>query len=409
MNNSKIKPILKVKGKILKMDYKKKYEELLEKNAVLQEQYIEKVKEKDHKLPALFNSIDSTFQLISPIYDENDIVVDYYYKNVNNKFISKIGKTREEIIDKRGTDIIGFIEDYWFKSIEKVIKIGNPIIYRNYSDTRKTYFEFYAWKVNEKDVAVLLNDLTAQKENERFLFDSKEEIDKLTISKERLIAVIAHDLRSPFNAIIGFSNLLIDSVTHQQDLEETLDYSKIIHGKAKETLVLLDNLLDYGNLNSKYVHFDPKRIPLSSIIDQTIKSHLPEATLKNISLTCNVEEQLYVYVDKIMLEAVIRNLISNALKFSYLDSNVTVYMKQIGDDCKVTVTDNGVGIPFDKQADLFSFKTNRTTKGTLDEKGSGLGLLICREYLERNNGAISVKSEIGHGSEFTFTLPLVAS
>ena len=97
------------------------------------------------------------------------------------------------------------------------------------------------------------------------------------------------------------------------------------------------------------------------------------------------------------------------MKFSYLDSNVTVYMKQIGDDCKVTVTDNGVGIPFDKQADLFSFKTNRTTKGTLDEKGSGLGLLICREYLERNNGAISVKSEIGHGSEFSFTLPLVAS
>ena len=87
--------------------------------------------------------------------------MDYYYKNVNNKFISKIGKTREEIIDKRGTDIIGFIEDYWFKSIEKVIKIGNPIIYRKYSDTRKTYFEFYAWKVNEKDVAVLLNDLTA--------------------------------------------------------------------------------------------------------------------------------------------------------------------------------------------------------------------------------------------------------
>ncbi|MDG1110467.1 MAG: HAMP domain-containing sensor histidine kinase [Polaribacter sp.] len=347
--------------------------------------------------------------MISPIYDENDIVVDYYYKNVNNKFISKIGKTREEIIDKRGTDIIGFIEDYWFKSIEKVIKIGNPIIYRNYSDTRKTYFEFYAWKVNEKDVAVLLNDLTAQKENERFLLDSKEEIDKLTISKERLIAVIAHDLRSPFNAIIGFSNLLIDSVTHQQDLEETLDYSKIIHGKAKETLVLLDNLLDYGNLNSKYVHFDPKRIPLSSIIDQTIKSHLPEATLKNISLTCNVEEQLYVYVDKIMLEAIIRNLISNALKFSCLDGTVTVSMKQIGGDCKVTVTDNGVGIPFDKQADLFSFKTNRTTKGTLDEKGSGLGLLICREYLERNNGAISVKSEIGHGSEFSFTLPLVAS
>jgi len=391
------------------MDYKKKYEEQLEKNTILQEKYNEKFKEKDHKLPALFNTTNSSFQFITPVYDKNDSVVDYYYKNVNNIFLNNIRKTREEVIGKRGTDIIGFIEDYWFKTIEKVLKIGNPIIYRNYSDTRKTHFELYAWKVNEKDVAVLLNDLTAQKENERFLLDSKEEIDKLTISKERLIAVIAHDLRSPFNAILGFSNLLIDSVTHQQDLEETLNYSKIIYGKAKETLVLLDNLLDYGNLNSKYVHFDPKRILLSSIIDQTIKSHLPEATLKNISLTCNVEEQLYVYVDKIMLEAIIRNLISNALKFSYLDGTVTVSMKQIGGDCKVTVTDNGVGIPFDKQADLFSFKTNRTTRGTLDEKGSGLGLLICREYLEKNKGAISVKSEIGHGSEFSFTLPLVAS
>ena len=350
------------------MDYKKKYEEQLEKNTILQEKYNEKFKEKDHKLPALFNTTNSSFQFITPVYDKNDSVVDYYYKNVNNIFLNNIRKTREEVIGKRGTDIIGFIEDYWFKTIEKVLKIGNPIIYRNYSDTRKTHFELYAWKVNEKDVAVLLNDLTAQKENERFLLDSKEEIDKLTISKERLIAVIAHDLRSPFNAILGFSNLLIDSVTHQQDLEETLNYSKIIYGKAKETLVLLDNLLDYGNLNSKYVHFDPKRILLSSIIDQTIKSHLPEATLKNISLTCNVEEQLYVYVDKIMLEAIIRNLISNALKFSYLDGTVTVSMKQIGGDCKVTVTDNGVGIPFDKQADLFSFKTNRTTRGTLDEK-----------------------------------------
>ena len=103
--------------------------------------------------------------------------------------------------------------------------------------------------------------------------------------------------------------------------------------------------MDYGNLNSKYIHFNPKRITLSAIINQTVKSHLPEATLKNICLTCEIEEQLYVYVDKIMFEAVMRNLISNALKFSHFDSNVNISIKQIDDDCKVMVSDKGVGIP----------------------------------------------------------------
>ena len=110
------------------MDYKKKYEEQLEKNTILQEKYNEKFKEKDHKLPALFNTTNSSFQFITPVYDKNDSVVDYYYKNVNNIFLNNIRKTREEVIGKRGTDIIGFIEDYWFKTIEKVLKIGNPII-----------------------------------------------------------------------------------------------------------------------------------------------------------------------------------------------------------------------------------------------------------------------------------------
>jgi signal transduction histidine kinase len=287
--------------------------------------------------------------------------------------------------------------------------MGNSIIYENYSAALEKYYEIYAWRTNEKLVATFLNDITEQKKNELLLQESKEEIQKLNASKERLVSIIAHDLRSPFNAILGFSNLLIENITHKQDLEETLNYSKIIYGKAKETLVLLDNLLDYGNLNSKYVHFNPTKVLLSSVIGLAVKSYLPDAALKNISLIFNAEENFNVHVDETMLKSVAKNLISNALKFSHLDSIVTVSIKQIDADCIVTVSDNGVGIPFDKLADLFSFKTNRTKRGTLDEKGTGLGLLICKEYLEKNNGAIRVESEPEKGSTFTFTLPLIAS
>tara|TARA_B110000090_G_scaffold167619_1_gene186265 strand:- start:661 stop:1824 length:1164 start_codon:yes stop_codon:yes gene_type:complete len=387
------------------MDYKKKYEEVLEKNAILQKRYIENFNAKDENFSSLFNSTDSAFQVIAPIYNEDDKVVDYYYKNVNDNYLNKIGKTREEVINKRGTDIIGFHEDYWFETIEKVARTGNSIIYNNYSKSQNVDYELYAWKVNETDVAALLNDITEQKRNELVLQHSKEEIQKLNTSKERLVSIIAHDLRSPFNAILGFSNLLIEN----NNLEETLEYSKIIFEKAKETLVLLDNLLDFGNLNGKYVHFNPTKVLLSSVIGRAVKSYLPDAALKNISLVFNSEENLYVYVDETMLKSVTKNLISNALKFTESNGKVTVSIKQSNGICEVLVSDNGVGIPLEKQADLFNFKTNRTTRGTLDEKGTGLGLLICKEYLEKNNGTIQVESESGKGSTFTFTLPLIAS
>ncbi len=122
------------------MDYKKKYEEILEKNALLQKIHLEGLKVETHKLPSLFSLTDSTFQLITPIYDENHKVVDYYYKNINNLFLSKIGKTRDEVINKKGTDVIGFHEDYWFKTLRKVAQTGNSIIYENYSQTRDIYF-----------------------------------------------------------------------------------------------------------------------------------------------------------------------------------------------------------------------------------------------------------------------------
>ena len=238
----------------------KKYEKILVKNVLLQELYIDQVKEKGHRLPPLLASSNSMFQLIDPICDKNNKVVDYYYKNVNSNFLKNVGKTREDIINKKGTDVFGFLEDYWYEIIEKVAKTGNSIIYKNYSAALEKYYEIYAWRTNEKLVATFLNDITEQKKQEQLLQQSKEEIQKLKISKERLISIIAHDLRSPFNAILGFSDLLIENLTHEQGLEESLNYSKIIYGKAKETLVLLDNLLDYGNLKSKYVHFNPTKV-----------------------------------------------------------------------------------------------------------------------------------------------------
>ena len=388
------------------MNYKLKYDDLVAKNLLLTKKNEDLLKEQEIKLSDYMNSYYHMYKMVELIYDDNGKVVDYCFKNVSETFLKYLHLTKDEIINKKGSEIHGTIETYWLETYEEVVKTGKSAIYENYNTDKKKFYELYAWKVSEKEVAVLFNDITARKKDFLDAKDTTNEIVALNISKDKLLSVIAHDLRSPFNVILGYSKLLIENATDKENVEDTLKYSSVLYSKAKETLVLLDNLLEWGNSQNGYINFRPEKTLISTIIRETIQNLLPTATIKDISINYISDVPYHVVSDVVMLKSILRNLISNAIKYTHLKGEITITVSQITDYCQVMVSDNGIGIDLSIQSNLFNSNTNVTTKGTEGERGAGLGLLICKEFVKKNDGEIKVVSTPGKGSDFVFTLPL---
>ena len=224
-------------------------------------------------------------------------------------------------------------------------------------------------------------------------------------TKDKFFSIIAHDLRSPFNNILGFSELLIENL-NKFETQETEKYLGIINSSANNTLILLDNLLNWAKSETGIISFNPKKIIFSNVILEITKLKKSMAKAKNISLNYSSSDEIEVYADENMLRTVLRNLVSNAIKFTKNGGNISVYAISKQDFVEITVSDNGVGMKKETQNKLFSLETNETTIGTANEKGSGLGLILCKEFVEKHGGKIWIESELGKGSDFKFTLPI---
>lgn len=238
--------------------------------------------------------------------------------------------------------------------------------------------------------------------------ESENRLKELNATKDKLFFIIAHDLRSPFNGILGFSELLTESMK-DHDISNTEKYIEIINSSAKSTLVLLENLLKWVKSQTGQINFNPEKIALSPAIREIIEFSNSTARIKNISINHIHPDETEVFADKNMLQTILRNLISNALKFTNSNGKIKIYTKQEGDNIKITVSDNGVGMDEETRNKLFRIDANITTKGTANETGSGLGLILCREFVEKHGGKIYVETEEGKGSDFTFTIPCYKS
>lgn len=247
-------------------------------------------------------------------------------------------------------------------------------------------------------------DISERKKTEQILKEQDNQLRELISTKDKLFSIIAHDLRSPFNSILGFSDLLIDS-TECNDIEETKQFAKIINTSTSNTLVLLDNLLEWANTQSGKNKFTPVTLNFKPIIKEIFDILNSTAEIKNISLNYKESIQVDVFADENMLKTILRNLISNGIKFTNTNGQIDVYALQKQNFIEITVSDNGVGMNEEIQNNLFKIDKKVTTSGTLNEKGSGLGLILCKEFVEKHGGKIRVKSELGKGSSFIFTLP----
>lgn len=258
--------------------------------------------------------------------------------------------------------------------------------------------------------------LQIEKTNEELTLQKEEiqnvafELEKANKTKDKFFSIIAHDLKSPFNALLGISGILLEShTTIEEEERETLIES--IHGSSMKTYRLLENLLTWAQTQTGKIKFNTETINISVLITETI-SLLEEPTKnKEIKLLLNAEKDLSITADRNMIDTVIRNLVSNAIKFTPKGGTITIKSETVADEnnqkfAEISVKDNGVGIASEIQSKLFKITENVSTKGTEKETGTGLGLILCKEFIEKHHGDIRVESELDKGSEFSFRIPI---
>lgn len=246
-------------------------------------------------------------------------------------------------------------------------------------------------------------DYTELKQAESELQAQRDELEKLNDQKNKFLSIIAHDLKGPFTALMGASDLMLNLVGEVSP-EDLAELAGSTNRSAKRVFELLENLLEWSRLQMDGVEFQPAALELKPLAQSCVDLMSPIASEKDIRITNKVPD-VAALADANMVDTIIRNLMNNALKFTERAGEITIGAKPVDDWIEVSVADNGVGMPADKVERLFRLDQKTSTLGTDGETGTGLGLHLCKELVEKHGGEIRVESVEGEGSTFHFTLP----
>ena len=259
----------------------------------------------------------------------------------------------------------------------------------------------------EKELAfqqLLDSEIRLKQELEKKVEERTKELQISIETKNRFFSIISHDLRSPLNAILGLSSLILEG-KDDYDKEHIIGFIEHINKSGKSTFNLLENLLEWSNIQTGHMKLKPEEIILNTIVSNTVQQLLNTAIVKDIILHYNIKDSIRVYADKNMLNTVFRNLINNSIKFTEAKGRVTISAEERKDEVLVSIEDTGVGMSKEKLDKLFKIDERLESEGTSNEKGSSLGLILCKEFISANGGKIWVESEVGKGSKFSFTIP----
>ncbi|MBT3209261.1 MAG: tetratricopeptide repeat-containing sensor histidine kinase [Bacteroidetes bacterium] len=253
----------------------------------------------------------------------------------------------------------------------------------------------------------LLNDRNCEIQTQRDeLQFFANELEKTNNIKDRFFSIIAHDLKSPFNSLLGLSDLLNDSIENY-DKDDIKQISDAINKASNKAFNLLVNLLNWSQTQTNRIKYNPTEINITEIIQSNIDLHESIAKSKSLNIKFEPKEDVQVYADINMLDTILRNLMSNAIKFTE-NGNIEIQVNINSTHCEVSIQDSGIGISEASLQKLFQLDQNISTKGTRGESGTGLGLILCKEFIERNNGTIKVESTLNEGSIFSISIPLAS-
>lgn len=249
-------------------------------------------------------------------------------------------------------------------------------------------------------------DITEKKLIELKLQENEALLRELNTTKDKFFSIIAHDLRTPFNAIIGLSDLLLMQI-QSKDYDGIEEYAEIIQNSSQQAMSLLMNLLEWSRSQTGRLEIKPVLVDIALLTRGIINLLNDSAIQKSIVIVKKLPDTATVMADKEMIATVLRNLISNAIKFTNHGGTITISIGQKLEELVVEVADNGIGIKRENIDKLFRIDESTSTVGTQNEKGTGLGLMLCKEFITKHGGKIWVESEQGKGSVFSFSIPTV--
>lgn len=249
-------------------------------------------------------------------------------------------------------------------------------------------------------------DISERKKTEKQIISFAKDLQKLNSDKDKFIRILAHDLKNPFNSIIGFSEYIIQNLGSIEK-DEIEEFTKMINDSSEKAYTLLEEILLWLKVQSGQLSVQKTKIELRNIVLNIIENLSPLAQNKSIKLNCNIPQDVYIEADINMFKTILRNLITNSIKFTNENGEIEVNIEEIEKRIKIIVADNGVGMSQDLAKNLFTDQVNQTEEGTKGEKGTGLGLTIIKELVQKHKELIWAESEIGKGSRFIVTMPKI--
>jgi PAS domain S-box-containing protein len=336
------------------------------------------------------------------LVDKNGIIV-----LVNYAFCNMVGRSKNELIGKPlwviydpkipKQAITSLLKKIKTRSIERNI-IDEVVLWNG----KKVWYEisnsFIELESGNTQLLSVFRDITKLKNSEITLIEMNTKLQELNSSKDKFFSIIAHDLRSPFQSLLGFTSIL-STEAELFPPEQVKLYSSNIHMVATNLYNLIENLLSWSRLSSGKVKVDLKKLNLYEEILKCKLSIIENAKKKGLSIKINVDEGITILADSVMVYSIFQNIISNAIKFSHRNGEIIITAKIIQKNVELTIKDYGVGIQEEELEKIFRLDTQFSTIGTMGEKGTGLGLLICKEMVEKLGGSISIKSIFREGTE----------
>jgi PAS domain S-box-containing protein len=327
----------------------------------------------------------------------------------NKTFCSMTGYSREQLVGKHISESL-FTEDSLKTSPFRfdLLKQGETVIsHRDLHtvDGKILPIEMRTRIMPDGTYQSIYHDISDRKRAEDEISRQNQELRNVNAEKDRFFSIIAHDLRSPFSAILGLTEMIgeeFDSMNPDEVKEILGELRKSVGNLYK----LLDNLLEWSMVQRNKKPFNPSEIILSDLVEYVLQALMDSAKAKSITVYIDVESDIRVKADRNMLETTLRNLFSNAVKFTNTSGQILVEAEQTNDtQVTIRIKDSGMGIPPEMLPNLFSVSARNNRRGTLGEPSTGLGLLLCKEFVEKNGGEISADSIDGNGSTFSFTVP----